>query len=327
MDLQELKERQGWSLAKKIDHSLLVIETFITRTKGMCYVAFSGGKDSSVLLDLVRIIDKSIPAVFVNTGNEWPDIIKFVRHLRDDKGYNILEIHPKMKPYQVWQKYGFPLVSKAQAEYIDRWRKNPHYGEIQQERAALRGWSFGKVSDRWKYLIDEPYCTSNECCAILKKKPSKDYAKETGRFPIIGTMASESDLRRTEYISRGSCNTFGEKPRDGVRSTPLAIWMDQDIWDYITTRQLEICEVYYRGAKRTGCFGCGFGCYNTEDSRFDLLYNLEPRYYRMVMNYTNNGHTYREAIRKVLAVTGKELPDENGRIYFPDEFAINKISL
>lgn len=320
MDLQELKERQGWSLAKKIDHSLLVIETFITRTKGMCYVAFSGGKDSSVLLDIVRIIDKSIPAVFVNTGNEWPDIIKFVRHLRDDKGYNIEEIHPKMKPYQVWQRYGFPLVSKAQAEYIDRYRKNPEYARRQQAMAEAKGWSFGKVSDRWRFLIDEPFATSNECCAVLKKKPSHDYAKETGRHPIIGVMASESDLRRTEYLYRGSCNTFSERPREGFRSTPLAIWMDDDIWAYINDRNLEIAEVYRRGAKRTGCVGCGFGCYNLDDTRFDLLYNLEPRYYQAIMKYTNNGHTYREAVRKVLAVTGKELPDENGRIYFPDEF-------
>lgn len=187
MDLKELQERQRWSLPQKIDHALFTIETFISRTNGQCYVAFSGGKDSSVLLDLVRIIDKTIPAVFVNTGNEYPDIIKFVRHLRDDKGYNIIELHPKMTPRQVWAKYGFPLISKAQAEYIDRWRKNPEYAAIQQARAAERGWSFGKVSDRWKYLITEPYATSNECCTILKKNPSKSYAKETGRHPILGT--------------------------------------------------------------------------------------------------------------------------------------------
>lgn len=203
MDVQELQERQRWSLKQKIDHSLFTIETYISRTNGQCYVAFSGGKDSSVLLDLVRMIDPTIPAVFVNTGNEYPDIIKFVRHLRDDKGYNIIELHPKMTPRQVWAKYGFPLISKAQAEYIDRWRKNPKYAAIQQARAAQRGWSFGKVSDRWKYLIIEPYATSKECCTILKKNPSKKYAKETGRHPIIGTMASESDLRRTEYINRG----------------------------------------------------------------------------------------------------------------------------
>lgn len=318
MDLQELKERQNWPLQKKIDHSLFTIETYLSRTQGMAYVAFSGGKDSTVLLDLVRIIDKTIPAVFVNTGNEYPDIIKFVRHLRDEKGYNIQEIRPKMTPREVWEKYGFPLISKAQAEYINRFKKNPEYAVRQQAKAAERGWSFGKVSDRWKFLISEPYGVSNECCSILKKAPSKKYALETGRHPIIGTMASESDLRRTEYISRGSCNTFGEKAREGYRSTPLAIWLDSDIWGYIKERKLEICNVYYRGCKRTGCVGCGFGCYAKEDRRFNILYALYPKYYEMIMNYQNSGHLYREALRKVLAAVGKELPDESGEL-FPNE--------
>lgn len=318
MDLSELKERWAWSLEKKIDHSLYTIESYLSRTKGNAYVAFSGGKDSTVLLDLVRIVDKTIPAVFVNTGNEYPDIIHFVRHLRDDKGYNIVELRPSMTPREVWAKYGFPLISKAQAEYIERWRKNPEYGAIQQVRAEKKGWSFGKVSDRWKFLITAPYDTSNRCCDILKKKPAASYCKRTGRHPILGTMASESDLRRSEYIRRGNCNTFGEKPRDGFRSTPLAIWLDTDIWDYIKLRNLDICKVYLKGCKRTGCVGCGFGCYNKNDERFRILMKLYPKYYDMIMNYRNNGHTYREALREVLGVTDKELPDESGELLFPD---------
>lgn len=309
MDLKELQERQAWDLNKKIDHALFTIENFIAGTNGECYVAFSGGKDSTVLLDLVRRIDKSIPAVFVNTGNEYPDIVYFVRHLRA-QGYKIEEIHPKLKPRQVWEKYGFPLVSKACAEYVDRYQKNPEYAARQQKRAEANGWSYGKVSDRWKFLVSEPYAVSNICCDILKKKPSKQYEKATGRHPILGVMASESDLRRSEYIRRGGCNTFGEG-YGGIRSTPLAIWMEEDIWEYIRRTGLEISDVYYKGASRTGCVGCGFGCWAKDDSRFDLLYSLHPKYYEMVMNYTNNGHSYREAIRKVLAVTKKHLPDES----------------
>lgn len=316
MTLQGLQERQSWPLQQKIDHALFTIETFVTRMAGQVYVAFSGGKDSTVLLDLVRIIDKTIPAVFVNTGNEYPDIIRFVRHLRDDMGYNIEEIHPKMKPRQVWEKYGFPLVSKAQAEYIHRFRINPEYAKVQQAKAEANGWTFGKVSDKWMFLINEPFETHNACCQILKKNPSHDYARRTGRAPIIGTMAAESDMRRTEYIRRGSCNTFSEKHADGTRSTPLAIWTDEDIWEYIRMRGLEIAEIYHKGAQRTGCVGCGFGCQFPGDNRFQLLFKTYPKYYEMVMNYKNKGVTFREAVRKVLAVNHLELPDENGEIYF-----------
>ena len=272
MTAQDLRERQGWSLKQKIDHSLFTIETYISRTEGQCYVAFSGGKDSSVLLDLVRMIDPNIPAVFVNTGNEYPEIIKFVRHLRDDKGYNIIELTPKMRPRDVWSKYGFPLISKAQAEYIDRWRKNPAYGLEQQKRAEVKGWAFGRVSDRWKYLIYEPYHTSNLCCDILKKNPAKKYEKETGRHPILGMMASESNLRQTEYIRRGGVilsermeaesdphllpfgqtRTFGNTSRKETWRFRISITKEQTGQDVLDVA----LDVSSRMTQDLICFGC-----------------------------------------------------------------------
>lgn len=86
MDLQELRERQSWTLRQKIDHSLGVIDQFVSRLNGQVYVGFSGGKDSTVLLDLCRIIKPDIKAVFCNTGNEYPDIVRFVRELKTQSG-------------------------------------------------------------------------------------------------------------------------------------------------------------------------------------------------------------------------------------------------
>ena len=75
----ELEYRQNWSLNQKIDHSLGVIDQFYQRLNGRVYISFSGGKDSTVLLWLARKIYPDIKAVFCNTGNEYPDIVKFVR--------------------------------------------------------------------------------------------------------------------------------------------------------------------------------------------------------------------------------------------------------
>lgn len=55
---------------------------------------------------------------------------------------------------------------------------------------------------------------------------------------------------------------------------------------------------------------CGYGCQIKDDNRLKLVMDLYPKAYQMFMNYTNNGITYREALRKVLAVNGLELPDE-----------------
>ena len=70
MDYKELKERQGWTLEQKIDHSLGVIDQFVGRLSlEHVYVSFSGGKDSTIVLWLARKLYPEIKSVFCNTGN------------------------------------------------------------------------------------------------------------------------------------------------------------------------------------------------------------------------------------------------------------------
>lgn len=64
--------------------------------------------------------------------------------------------------------------------------------------------------------------------------------------------------------------------------------------------------------------GCGFGAQFANDTRFRTLLREYPKCYEMVMNYTNNGVTFREALRKVLAVNRLYLPDEEPRNLFTD---------
>lgn len=305
MELAELRERQSWSLDQKIDHSLGTIEAFVNRMGGVdkVYVSFSGGKDSTVLFHLARRIYPNILGVFCNTGNEYPDIIRFVRQTQSE-GANIQIIRPKMTPREVWAKYGFPLVGKEQSFYINIVRKNPECRTAQLRMS--KNTRFG-ISEKWKYLINEPYDVHNICCHKLKKEPMHRFCKESGRFPIIGVMASESKRREADYIKNGNCNYFSTTT---PKSQPLSIWVEEDIWAYIERFGLPIADIYCKGATRTGCMGCGFGAQFADDTRFRVLYRNYPKCYDMVMNYTNNGVTFREALRKALAVNGLYLPDE-----------------
>lgn len=209
----------------------------------------------------------------------------------------------------MWEKYGFPLVGKETAMKIHRIRTNPN-------NASCKHWLSDKKPDgsvnkfvlphKWRWLIEEPFDTNNACCDILKKEPFHRFEKETGRHRIVGIMADESQQRKMRWIRNGGCNVW----EGSISSMPLSIWTEKDIWEYIERYNIPIAEVYRRGATRTGCVGCGFGCTRKEDNRFDVLYEHHPKYYNMVMNYTNNGILFREAVRKILAVNGKYLPDE-----------------
>lgn len=313
MTRDELYSRQKWTLNQKIDHSLGVIDQFLARTDGKAYLAYSGGKDSTVLMYLCEIIKRDILCVFVNTGCEYPSIVHFVHEMKD-AGHNIEIIRPKITPREVWKTYGFPLVSKEVAEYIRCIRYNPNSKKSQNAFGLLNSKSQFVLREKWKYLINEPYETSNICCQKLKKDPSHKFAKESGLFPIVGTMASESQLREKTYIRRGGCNVFGEN----AMSLPLSIWNDDDIWEFIRKNHTPIADIYMKGAKRTGCAACGFGCQFKHDTRLQLLHDIYPKYYDMVMKFENNGVTYREALRKMLAVNGLALPDEDMKL--PLEF-------
>lgn len=303
---EELARRQAWPWKQKVDHSLGVIDQFLSRIDGKAFVSFSGGKDSSVLLDLCRIINPNIKAVFFNTGMEFPDIIRHVKELKD-KGYDIEVINPKKKPSEIWSKYGFPPVSKEQAHKLWYMKNAP---ESKTSLVSNSDNSLHNVSRCFRFLARETFDCNSKCCDVLKKNPSHDYQKRTGLFPIIGTMASESLLRKEQYLLRGGCNSFDGKK---IFSTPLSIWNDADVWAYINDRHLKIADIYGKGVKRTGCVCCGFGAH-LEQGRFDVLYNLYPKMYQHIMAYTNNGVTFREAIRKVLAVNGLFLPDENPQL-------------
>lgn len=279
---------------------------------GNVYLAFSGGKDSTVLLHLCEILKKDILCVFVNTGCESPSIVKFVRKMQAD-GHNIRIIRPDIKPKEVWERYGFPLVSKKVSHQINLCRRDLQAGRplpwyIDDPK------SFYKIADKWRYLFHTAYNVDDHCCHVLKKNPQKRLAKELGLAPIIGSMASESNMREKDYIRQGQCNAFDEESPLKSKSLPLSIWMEHDIWNFIKERNIEIADIYYKGAIRTGCVACGFGCQFKDDTRLEILYKLYPKLYNHIMNFTNNGVTYRQAMREMLKVEGMFLPDEDPQL-------------
>jgi 3'-phosphoadenosine 5'-phosphosulfate sulfotransferase (PAPS reductase)/FAD synthetase len=293
---QLFQELQAGNIYQKIDHAIMVIEKFCTEIDNPT-IAFSGGKDSTVLMHLIRVVmKKNIPALFVNTGNEYPEIIKFATK----KYNNTTVIRPKVKLKQVIQKYGFPLISKEYSKMIYELRKGTNHSSryltgIQQNGKHT---SF-TLPKKYHFLINTPFSCSDACCSFLKKHPTQKYNS------ITGEMGTESVMRMTSWLRTG-CNVFGKRHS---KSKPLSIWTERDIWEYKRLFNIEFCELYndFR-VSRTGCMFCGFGATFENISRFEIIKERYPKIYNNFLKIENNGITYRQALNAV----GVILPDETG---------------
>lgn len=286
MNSNELEMLQALPLDIKIMKSKLRIDEWVRYYgENNCYISFSGGKDSTVLLHLVRSIYKDIEAVFVDTGLEYPEIKEFVLNQE-----NIKILRPKMSFKQVIETYGYPVTSKEQANYLDDIRNSTEY----MRNRRLNGDSKGrfKLSKKWHYLINAPFKVSHRCCIIIKKEPIKSYEKSTKQVPFIGTMAGESILRKQSYLKNG-CNAFNSKR---PISTPLGFWTEQDILHYINENNIDIATVYgdiievdgklkTTKCDRTGCVFCGFGVSQEAiPNRYQRLQITHPQLHDYCMN-------------------------------------------
>ena len=135
----DLKQMQSLPLEAKIIMTQQRIRQWYDHWDGEVYVSFSGGKDSTVLK---HIVDNTpgvydVPALFVNTGLEYPEIQKFVRDVKAGKwdcfNSNVQIVRPDIRFDEVLKVYGYPVIGKRQAEAIELGRKN-----LEQNKYSVR---------------------------------------------------------------------------------------------------------------------------------------------------------------------------------------------
>ena len=302
----DLRYFQAMPLEIKLGLTRNRIREWVNYYGGDVYVSFSGGKDSTVLLHIVREMYPDVEAVFVNTGLEYPEIQKFVKTFD-----NVTILRPKMRFDEVIKKYGYPIISKEISECVDQGRKAlaRNDGTYNYRLLKLQGTALDKDGNTSKYnqqkyepLLYTDFVASSQCCSVMKKRPAKQYTKKTGKVPITAQMAAESRLREQQWLKNG-CNGFDMK---APISNPMSFWTEQDVLQYIKQYNIPIASVYGEvvegdddgneyatnlfgdscgklhttGCDRTGCIFCAFGCHlEKEPSRFQRLKETHPRQY------------------------------------------------
>ena len=164
------------------------------------YISFSGGKDSTVLMDLVRnrCGYEDVKAMFVDIPTQFPELRHFV-----EKYDNVDIVTPKYNFFEVCEKYGFPLISKEVSECVYGARK--YLTSLQEEGTVL--------TDRQ---------TDRQSSSSSKKKPySSSYRKICGIGEYSRPSSSKQDGRGESEAGTGDgmvhkgWNDKGEYPQQG----------------------------------------------------------------------------------------------------------------
>lgn len=300
----DLRELQSKSLEEKIQISTARIIEWYESQNGQVYISNSGGVDSTVLSWLVHRIYPDVIDVYCDTGLEYPELRKFILNKS-----NIIALKPKMSFIEVIKKYGYPIISKETAYAIYSANCGSLYGINKMKGLRIDGTlnSYYSSNVKWEYLVNSGIPVGNQCCYVMKKSVAKQYEKQSGKHPFIGTMTEESTTRKTAWI-RSGCNAFtGNRPI----SSPISFWKKSDVLECLYKNNIPyvkevygdiVCEngVYTTTKqKRTGCIFCGFGCHlEKEPNKFQTLAVLEPQLY----DYCMRGGKYDES--------GKWVPDK-----------------
>lgn len=276
----ELDRLRALPLDEKIEWSKTCIIRALAALKTPS-LAFSAGKDSTVLLHLVRQFSPNIITIWGNTTIEFPECIQFAKRLQREWNLNFYEARPDRSFWWIVENYGWPLMGKTfGVGGVAHKESREQFFDDLAERGELNG----------DYAIQAEVPISSACCTFLKERPSEKLQKALGVDGVfLGILASESRQRMFNFLQYGEWY----KPKGGVwKCHPLAIWTDDDIWAYIRRFNVPYASLYDMGYytdfgdfvchKRNGCMFCGMDI-KFKDNHLSIMRRTHPQIWRFLM--------------------------------------------
>jgi len=180
------------------------------------YLAWSGGRCSTVVLHLTLKQAPDIPVVFTNTGVEYPETVKYCRSIAKKWGFNYHELKPEPNFWDIVKKYGFP---------------------------QLRGSSKKKRPRR------------PMCCKLLKEDPGNKFLKENDLDGLItGIRVEENRARALAIFQKGQY--YYAKRDGLYKFHPVSLWSLDELMNYVEKEGIELNPLYAEGYERVGCLPC-----------------------------------------------------------------------
>jgi len=215
------------------------------------YIAFSGGTDSTVLVDLVYRLTSHRPTMlYVDAQNDYPGTLEHVCAVSAHYGANLHTIRARKTILQQWTRTGWPMLGK------------------------LRGRQWMQKHRGLGVKVD---CSS--CCDAMKTSPARQYAKAQGwQCALTGVRGDQDDcLRRMRTLLDGTV-TWNRTSRCWT-AAPLTGWTATMINRYSQAHRLPQHPARARGAVTIGCIWCGGGAQYTA-SCYRVLRRTAPDLWR-----------------------------------------------
>lgn len=288
MNKEEFESYIELSLDKKILLSKKIIKEFIQENnKYQMYISCSFGKDSLVLVDLVRDVCPEIPIVYINTGLEHESCVSLSKEYD-----NVYTIKPKKTMKEIIEKYGYITpYGKEISGAIEQVRRNLYEGKCDTYRVKQFRGEIGYSYSKFVKDLLAPFKISDKCCYHLKISPLRTFCKKNDlKYSFVGINFEESSMRKKNLIKDG-LNT--EK-----QSRPLGFWKTNDIFQYILNKNIKLPECYgeiiQNGDtlttslhKRNGCVCCPIWTHEENPNKFQIFYKKDKKTWEYVINELN----------------------------------------
>ena len=198
------------------------------------YMAFSGGKDSVVLKALADEAGVKYDAHYNATTVDPPELVRFIRERHPD----VEIVKPDIPMRKLIPQKKMP-PTRLVRYCCDHYKERHGAG-----RVTLTGVRWAESRNR----------KANQGTVTIIGASAKDLAEGTAYHQTVkGGIVMNYDDAET----RRSVETCYRTHKTLVN--PIIDWLDEDVWEYIKTRNLPYCRLYDEGFTRLGCVGCPLG--------------------------------------------------------------------
>lgn len=221
-------------------------------------IAYSGGKDSDVLLRVAMecLHKEDFEVINSHTSVDAPET---VYHIRDifkeltEKGIKATVYIPRDKEGK--QQTMWKLIVEKQMPPT-RFRRYC-CSVLKEASTPHRITATGVRADESNRRKGRDSFTSYGGGTRDKRQFSLEHAREVFHDAL---NVSEEYNEPVDTPSPFDCTMIANMKAKGDTVTmPLYEWSEYDIWNYIQTREIKVNPLYEKGYKRVGCVGCPLG--------------------------------------------------------------------